>query len=98
VEVDFAANAASMGCATWAVRTPEEFAHALEQARASDGPALICAEVEPTRYLSPNGTFWDVGVPLASGSEDTRKRVELHEEARKRQRFLGATTAPDETA
>jgi 3D-(3,5/4)-trihydroxycyclohexane-1,2-dione acylhydrolase (decyclizing) len=98
VEVDFAANAASMGCASWAVRTPGEFADALEQARATDGPALICAEVEPTRYLSPNGTFWDVGVPLTSGSEDTRKRVELHEEGRKRQRFLGATNAPDETA
>jgi 3D-(3,5/4)-trihydroxycyclohexane-1,2-dione acylhydrolase (decyclizing) len=93
VNVDFAANAASMGCAAWTVTTPEEFADALEQARAVDGPALICAEVEPTRYLSPNGAFWDVGVPLASGSEDTRRRVALHEEGRKRQRFFGATTA-----
>jgi 3D-(3,5/4)-trihydroxycyclohexane-1,2-dione acylhydrolase (decyclizing) len=87
-----------MGCAAWTVRTPAEFAAALEQARAADGPALICAEVEPTRYLSPNGAFWDVGVPLASGSEDTRKRVAVHEEGRKRQRYYGATTAPDQTA
>jgi 3D-(3,5/4)-trihydroxycyclohexane-1,2-dione acylhydrolase (decyclizing) len=99
VSVDFAANAASLGgCSAWTVTTPEEFAQALEEARAAEGPALICAQVEPSRYLSPNGAFWDVGVPLASGSEDTRRRVAVHEEGRKRQRFYGATTAPDASA
>jgi len=98
VKVDFAANAASMGCAAWTATTLDEFAEALEQARAVDGPALIVAQVEPTRYLSPNGAFWDIGVPLTSGRADIRERSAAHERGRKTQRFYGATRAPDATA
>lgn len=95
VVVDFAANAASFGCASWTASTIEEFEQALTEARAADGPALIAVHVEPSRGLSPNGVFWDVGVPLASESEDTRARVSVHEEGRTKQRYLGATPAPE---
>lgn len=94
VEVDFVANAVSMGCAAWPATTPAELADALKQARAADGPAVIVAEVEPHRYLSGNGVFWDTGVPMASGREFTRARTAEHEADRARQRFFGATTGP----
>jgi 3D-(3,5/4)-trihydroxycyclohexane-1,2-dione acylhydrolase (decyclizing) len=98
VEVDFVANAASMGCAAFAATTVEEFADALEQARAADGPAVIVTEIEPHRFLSATGTFWDVGVPLTSEREEVLKGALEHDENRKRQRFFGATTAPGTSA
>jgi 3D-(3,5/4)-trihydroxycyclohexane-1,2-dione acylhydrolase (decyclizing) len=94
VEVDFVANAASMGCAAFGAGTVEEFTHALEQARAADGPAVVVAEVEPHRYLSGNESFWDVGVPMTSEREDVLKGTAAHNEDRKRQRFFPATTEP----
>src|SRR5262249_46101734 len=70
VDVDLAANAASMGCAAWTAATLEEFANALQLARAADGPAVVVAEIEPWRYLSGNGAFWDVGVALTSERDE----------------------------
>ena len=94
VEVDFVANAASMGCAAFAATTVEEFGDALEKARAADGPAVIVTEIEPHRFLSATGTFWDVGVPMTSGRDEVLKGSEEHNEDRKRQRFFAATTEP----
>jgi 3D-(3,5/4)-trihydroxycyclohexane-1,2-dione acylhydrolase (decyclizing) len=98
VEVDLAANAASMGCAAWTATNLEEFAEALEQARAAQGPAVVVAEIEPFRYLSGNGSFWDVGVALTSERDEVLEGSAEHVEGRRRQRFYGATTAPGETA
>jgi 3D-(3,5/4)-trihydroxycyclohexane-1,2-dione acylhydrolase (decyclizing) len=91
VEVDYVANAASMGCAAFHATTVEEFAQALEQARAADGPAVVVTEVEPQRFLSGTGTFWDVGVPLTSERQDVLAGALEHHENRKRQRFFGAS-------
>jgi 3D-(3,5/4)-trihydroxycyclohexane-1,2-dione acylhydrolase (decyclizing) len=98
VDVDLAANAESMGCAAWTATTLEEFADALEQARAADGPAAIVAAIEPWRYLSGNESFWDVGVALTSQRPEVLEGGALHDADRNRQRFYGATTAPDATA
>jgi 3D-(3,5/4)-trihydroxycyclohexane-1,2-dione acylhydrolase (decyclizing) len=94
VEVDFVANAASMGCAAFAATTVEEFDEALQKARAAGGPAVVVAEIEPHRYLSGSGAFWDVGVPMTSQREAVRKGTAQHVEDRKRQRFYAATTDP----
>lgn len=96
VDVDFVANAASMGCAAFAAATVEELADALEQARAAEGPAVVVAEIEPHRYLSPNGAFWDVGVPMSSDRDRTLEGTAEHSEGRKRQRFFAATTPATE--
>jgi 3D-(3,5/4)-trihydroxycyclohexane-1,2-dione acylhydrolase (decyclizing) len=98
VKVDFAANAISMGCVAWTARTTDELTSALDRARAADGPALIVAEVEPHRYVSGNGVFWDVGVPMTSGREFTRGRTAEHEDGRHRQRFFGASAGPGRDA
>jgi 3D-(3,5/4)-trihydroxycyclohexane-1,2-dione acylhydrolase (decyclizing) len=94
VDVDLAANAASMGCAAWTATNLDEFANALEQARAADGPAVVVAEIEPFRYLSGSGSFWDVGVALTSERDEVLEGSAEHVEGRRRQRFYAATTAP----
>ena len=98
VGIDLAANAASMGCAAWTATTLEEFALALEKAREETGPAVIVAAVEPWRYLSGNGAFWDVGVALTSERAEVSEGGAQHDADRRRQRFYGATTAPGATA
>lgn len=95
VDVDLAANAASMGCAAWTATTIDEFEAALTEARAVDGrPAVIVAKVEPWRYLSGTGAFWDVGVPMTSERPGNQEGTAAHLRGRARQRFYPATTAP----
>lgn len=99
VNVDIAANAASMGCAAWTATTLEEFNQALEGARAVEGrPAVVVAQVEPWRYLTGNGSFWDVGVPMTSQRPGNQEGTAQHELGRQRQRYYAATTVPGETA
>lgn len=94
VEVDLAANAASMGCEAWTATTIEEFTEALEKARAAEGPAVVVAKTEPWRYMSGNESFWDVGVPMTSERVGNQEGTAEHIRGRARQRFFGATTAP----
>lgn len=97
VDVDIAANAASMGSAAWTVTTAEELREALASAReVHDRPAVIVAKVEPYRYLSGNGAFWDVGVPMTSERPGNQSGTEEHLRGRARQRFYAATTVPSE--
>lgn len=93
VNVDFVANAESMGCSAWRATTPEEFTAAVAEARNAAGPALIEAEIDPLRGLTPIGVFWDVGVALASEREEALALATEHDENRRRQRFYGATSA-----
>ncbi|AMB40436.1 MULTISPECIES: 3D-(3,5/4)-trihydroxycyclohexane-1,2-dione acylhydrolase (decyclizing) [Paenarthrobacter] len=95
LEFDIAANAASMGCAAWSTTTIEEFEGALAEARAAEGPAVIVAHVEQYRYLSGNGAFWDVGVPMTSQRPGSQEGTAKHLEGRARQRYYAATTAPE---
>lgn len=95
VEIDIAANAASMGAAAWTVSTVDELNDALVAARGVVGrPAVIVAKVEPWRYLSGSGAFWDVGVPMTSERPGNQEGTAKHLEGRARQRFYGATTVP----
>ncbi|WP_271983621.1 3D-(3,5/4)-trihydroxycyclohexane-1,2-dione acylhydrolase (decyclizing) [Pseudoclavibacter terrae] len=94
VEVDIAANAASMGCDAWTATTVDEFKEALAEARASERPSVVVAKVEPWRYLSGNGAFWDVGVPETSQRPGNQEGTAAHLRGRERQRFYAATTVP----
>lgn len=94
VEVDFAANARSLGCAAWHVETLEEFEAAIAAARAVDGPSVIVVPVEPFRGLSENECFWDVGVAETSERPEIRERSDAHLAGRQAVRFYPASTAP----
>jgi TPP-dependent trihydroxycyclohexane-1,2-dione (THcHDO) dehydratase len=65
-DVDLAAMARAMGCATWAVATAAELRAALGDARAFDGPAVVVCEVDPYRAAPDSGAWWDLGVPAVA--------------------------------
>lgn len=89
VEVDYAANARSMGCTAYHATSLDEFATAIDAARADDGPAVIVVAVEPHRLLSATECFWDVGIAQASGREAMRALAAAHQEGQRTQRYFG---------
>jgi 3D-(3,5/4)-trihydroxycyclohexane-1,2-dione acylhydrolase (decyclizing) len=72
LEVDYEANARSLGCATWRATGVEELAAALAEARAQPRPALIACSVEPRRAALPSGAWWDLGLPSPEGGAEWR--------------------------
>ncbi len=71
VEVDFAAHAAAMGCASETVSTYEELKDALERARTSDRTYVIATKVDAYTWTE-GGSFWQVGVPEVSNLQSVR--------------------------
>ena len=82
-EVDYAANARSLGCATWTAETPEALGAALHAAREQPRPAVIVCPVEPHRMLLGSGAWWDLGVP------ETSQRGLAYRAGSARQRYFG---------
>jgi 3D-(3,5/4)-trihydroxycyclohexane-1,2-dione acylhydrolase (decyclizing) len=88
LEVDYVANAQSMGCDAHFARTREELAAALDAARAGDRATVIVCPTEPGRSLPSAGAFWDLGVPEVAADETTRALTAAHLERRSAQRYL----------
>ena len=86
VEVDFVANARSMGCEAVEAETREELEAALAEARAATRPTVIVCRTAPLRSLLPSGAFWDLGVPHAATSQQTQELVAEHLRAAAAQR------------
>ncbi|HMJ02830.1 MAG TPA: thiamine pyrophosphate-dependent enzyme, partial [Conexibacter sp.] len=86
VEVDYAANARSLGCTVFTASTPEEFRSSVEAARGETAPVVIVARVEPTRLLLDSGCWWDVGVAELSERPETRDLAAEHARGRALQR------------
>jgi 3D-(3,5/4)-trihydroxycyclohexane-1,2-dione acylhydrolase (decyclizing) len=89
VETDYAANARSLGCATFEASSPDELRTALGAARAEGGPVVIVARVEPHRLLLGSDCWWDVGVAEVSERAETRALAEEHARGRALQRHYG---------
>ncbi|HEX7299595.1 MAG TPA: 3D-(3,5/4)-trihydroxycyclohexane-1,2-dione acylhydrolase (decyclizing) [Solirubrobacteraceae bacterium] len=89
VEVDYAANARSYGCAAFEVNTLDELHDALEEARVERGPTVIVCHVEPRRYVLDSACWWDVGVPEHSDRQETLGAAAAHARGRAKQRFYG---------
>jgi 3D-(3,5/4)-trihydroxycyclohexane-1,2-dione acylhydrolase (decyclizing) len=88
VDVDYAANARSLGCASFTASTIEEFRTALSSARQETRPSVIVARVEPTRLLLGSECWWDVAVAEESERAETRRLATEHARGRALQRFL----------
>ena len=67
VDVDYAMNARSMGCATFETETPEQLWDALEAARNLERPSVIVAHAEKGGGSTRSGLWWDIGVAEVSG-------------------------------
>ncbi len=85
VAVDFAAHAASMGCATETVSTIAGLEAAIERARAADRTYVIALRTHPHSWTE-GGSFWEVGVPEVSSSGSVRAAREAMDAGRAEQR------------
>ena len=88
LDVDYSANAASLGCASYRATTVEELREALQAARDEPGPTVIAVVVERHRLLLDSGCWWDVGVAEVSERAETRELAAAHARGRELQRFL----------
>jgi 3D-(3,5/4)-trihydroxycyclohexane-1,2-dione acylhydrolase (decyclizing) len=72
-DIDFAANAASLGALSEKAANIPELEAALQRARAADRTYLICIETDDTRTTDEGGWWWEVAVPEESPSESVRQ-------------------------
>jgi 3D-(3,5/4)-trihydroxycyclohexane-1,2-dione acylhydrolase (decyclizing) len=89
VQVDYAANSASMGCNVHRAETLDELAAAISAVRAENGPSVIVVPVEPYRLMAGSECFWDVGIFQASGDERMRALSAEHRNGQATQRYHG---------
>ena len=71
--IDFAANAASLGALSEKVADIAELEAALQRARAANRTYLICINTDATRTTKEGGWWWEVAVPEESPSESVRQ-------------------------
>jgi len=88
LEVDFAANAASLGAHVERAVTRDDLQRALEVARGNDRTTVIVIEVDKEVRVPGYESWWDVPVAEVSEMESVKKARERYEEAVKRERFF----------
>jgi 3D-(3,5/4)-trihydroxycyclohexane-1,2-dione acylhydrolase (decyclizing) len=71
-DIDFAANAASLGALSEKVANIPELEAALQRARAANRTYLICINTDADRTTKEGGWWWEVAVPEESPSESVR--------------------------
>jgi 3D-(3,5/4)-trihydroxycyclohexane-1,2-dione acylhydrolase (decyclizing) len=86
VDVDYGANARSLGCAVFVASSIGQFCDALDAARRETRPVVIVARVEPRRLLLDSECWWDVGVAELSERAETRELAAEHARGRTLQR------------
>jgi 3D-(3,5/4)-trihydroxycyclohexane-1,2-dione acylhydrolase (decyclizing) len=88
LDIDYAANARSMGCAAFSAETPAELAAALAEAKAAPGPSVVVVKGETQGSSVGSDLWWEVGVAQTSGLERVRVARARYEAGRKRQKTL----------
>jgi 3D-(3,5/4)-trihydroxycyclohexane-1,2-dione acylhydrolase (decyclizing) len=88
IDVDFAANAASLGAWTTQASTGDELKVALAEGRKQDRTAVIVIETSYQQSVPGYESWWDVPVAEASGRDSVKAARRDYEEARKRERFF----------
>ena len=86
LDVDFAANAASLGAAAWVANDRPSLIRALAEARRERRTSLICVPVDHSRTV-PGYSWWDVPVAEVSKSPETRKARARHLDEKASRRF-----------
>jgi 3D-(3,5/4)-trihydroxycyclohexane-1,2-dione acylhydrolase (decyclizing) len=71
--IDFVANAASLGALSEKVGSIRELEAALERARSADRTYLICIDTDDTRTTKEGGWWWEVAVPEESPRESVQQ-------------------------
>ena len=87
IEVDFAANAASMGAAVFTADTADTLRKALDEARATPGTTVVSVRVDAQGRFGGSGAWWDVPVAEVSTLGSTQRAREVYEGKRADQRL-----------
>ena len=86
VEVDYVANARSLGAVALCADSEEGLVRALAEARQQDRTCLIYVPVEP-RASIPGFSWWDVPVAEVSETKEVRRAREAYLEKKKKERY-----------
>jgi 3D-(3,5/4)-trihydroxycyclohexane-1,2-dione acylhydrolase (decyclizing) len=86
VEVDFVANAASLGAHAVCARTRDEIQRALRDAKKAPGVSVIVVPVDRDARVGDYDCWWDVPVAEVSPLPDVQRARATYDEARKRVR------------
>ena len=88
VNVDFVANAQSLGAEAVRVRTLDELRQALVAARANTRTTVTVIEVDRNERVPGYESWWDVAVAETSEMESVRSAREAYEKGVKRERYF----------
>ncbi|PYQ15703.1 MAG: 3D-(3,5/4)-trihydroxycyclohexane-1,2-dione acylhydrolase (decyclizing) [Acidobacteria bacterium] len=86
VEVDYVANARSLGAVAFCADNEDALRRTLAEARAQDRTCLVYVPIEP-RTSIPGFSWWDVPVAEVTETEEVRRAREAYLGARQKQRF-----------
>jgi len=88
LEIDFAANARSLGAIVFECHTAEDYSKALKEASSTDCTTVIV--VRNDRYISVPGyeSWWDVAVAEVSDMPEVRAARKKWEAMRKKERYF----------
>ena len=88
LEVDFAANAASLGAHVIGAKTRDDLQRALEEARRQERTTVIVIEVDKEVRVPGYESWWDVPVAEVSEMESVKRAREDYDKAVKRERYF----------
>ena len=88
VDVDFAANAESLGARAIRACTPAAVQAALETARTADRTTAIVIPVDIEQRVAGYESWWDVPIAEVSTIEEVQKAREAYVRARKAERYF----------
>jgi 3D-(3,5/4)-trihydroxycyclohexane-1,2-dione acylhydrolase (decyclizing) len=86
LEIDFAANAASLGAHVIRATTRDDLRSALEEARVQERTTVIVIEVDKEVRVPGYESWWDVPVAEVSEMDSVKSARESYDEAVKRER------------
>jgi 3D-(3,5/4)-trihydroxycyclohexane-1,2-dione acylhydrolase (decyclizing) len=86
LDIDFGANARSLGAIALSASTEDELVSALKEAKASETTVVIHVSVGTEGTFGGSGAWWDVPVSETSTIESTSIASVAYEDARRRQR------------
>ncbi len=86
LQIDFAANAASLGASSLRARSIPELREALQKAKASTRTTVIVVETEREVRVPGYESWWDVAVAEVSEMDSVKQARAAYEEALKKER------------
>jgi 3D-(3,5/4)-trihydroxycyclohexane-1,2-dione acylhydrolase (decyclizing) len=88
IQIDFAANAASLGAHTVRVKMREELESALADMRKQSVTSVVVVETDYSQRVPGYESWWDVPISEVSESESVRSAYAKYAEARKKERYF----------